>query len=298
VYNGVNVDLGRVEPYGASMAPIFLGTSSWTFAGWRGVFYPDALPQRDALAYYARHFPTVEVNASFYALPAPSTLVRWVEQTPPGFRFALKFPRQISHEKRLAASDAETLAFLDVLRALGPAAGPALLQLPPGLSRATYGRVLASYLDWLAPLVAGLPVAVEVRAHDLMTAAFAQFLAERGLVLALVDRAGTPDLYEIWRSAAPDAAFAYIRWIGDERHGPKGDQAITAPREADLERWAQRLVELVQAGSAVYGYMHNPYEGHSPASVARLQARLAGRVELPPWPPLVDDKPVVQMPLL
>lgn len=273
------------------MAELFLGTSSWTFDGWRGVFYPENLAKGDHLHFYSRRFRTVEVNTSFYGLPTPETLIRWVETVPSGFTFALKFPRQISHDKRLAQSDAETLAFLDVLAALGTAAGPALLQLPPDFSRQRYGLVLANYLDWLAPLASrsGARVAVEVRAADLMTAAFAEFLAARGFALALVDRAGTPDLYEIWNAARGDVGFAYIRWIGDDRHGPSGDREITAPRDEALDLWAARIVALHGQGCDVYGYMHNPYEGHSPASVERLQGRLTEAVTLPVWPPDEDE---------
>lgn len=273
------------------MAELVLGTSSWSFEGWRGVFYPENPAKSDYLAFYARRFRSVEVNTSFYGLPAPDTLVRWVETVPPGFTFALKFPRQISHEKRLAMSDAESLAFLDVLAALGPAAGPALLQLPPDFSRRRYGRVLANYLDWLAPLAAGMRVAVEVRAADLMTEAFATFLAERGFALALVDRVDTPDLYEMWHEARGAVDFAFIRWIGDDRNGPQGDRVITAPRDERLDTWTVRMAALQAEGCNVYGYMHNPYEGHAPASVARLEARLAERVSMPPWPPAGESDP-------
>lgn len=271
------------------MAELVLGTSSWSFEGWRGVFYPETLAKSDYLAFYARRFRSVEVNTSFYGLPAPDTLVRWVETVPLGFTFALKFPRQISHEKRLAMSEAESLAFLDVLAALGPAAGPALLQLPPDFTRRRYGRVLANYLDWLAPLAAGMRVAVEVRAADLMTEAFAIFLAERGFALALVDRVDIPDLYDMWREARGAVDFVFIRWIGDDRNGPQGDRVITAPHDERLDTWATRIAALQAVGCSVYGYMHNPYEGHAPASVVRLEARLAERISMPPWPPAEDN---------
>ena len=181
-----------------------------------------------------------------------------------------------------------SLAFLDALRALGEAAGPAFLQLPPDFTRHTYGRTLAAYLDWLATQISGLRVAVEVRATDLMTAAFAAFLAERGLALVLVDRLGTPDLYDIWlalvaQNKGPD--FAFVRWIGDDKKGPQGDREIRTPRDGDLACWADRLVDLAHRERTVFGYMHNPYEGHSPASVRRLQALLADRLMLPAWPP-------------
>ena len=270
-----------------SLHAVHLGTSSWQFDAWRGVFYPEKLARTRYLPYYTSQFDTVEVNTSFYALPAPSTLVNWVEAAPDGFTFALKFPRSISHDKRLVGCEDETLAFLDALRALGATAGPAFLQLPPDCTRSACGRALAVYLDWLAPLATDLRLAVEVRAADLMTPAFAAFVAERGLALVLVDRLGTPDLYPTWQRAmsargGPD--FAFIRWIGDDRNGPSGDRALQVARDDDLARWAARIAELAATGRAVYGYMHNPYEGHSPASVRRLQAKLAEHGTLRLWP--------------
>jgi len=75
----------------AMTTPFFLGTASWTFPDWRRVFYPDGLADRERLAWYATQANSVEVNTSFYGLPAPSTLVQWVESVPPGFTFSLSF---------------------------------------------------------------------------------------------------------------------------------------------------------------------------------------------------------------
>ncbi len=282
------------------MASVLIGTSSWLFDGWRGVFYPEKLPKADYLSYYALQFPTVEVNTSFYAIPAPATLINWVQSVPPGFTFALKFPRAISHQKKLSGADDETLAFLDALRSLGPAAGPAFLQLPPDFTRKSYGKVLALYLDWLATQATDLRLAVEVRAADLMTPAFAAFLAERSFALVLVERKGTPGLYTTWlqlivdRQAPP---FAFVRWIGDDRHGPQGDREVQTPRDEELARWGLRLTGLAQHGLDVFGYVHNPYEGHSPATVRRLQAQLAQHLPLAPWPP-AGENPDGQLTLL
>ena len=272
---------------GISLHTVHLGTSSWLFDAWRGVFYPEKLARTRYLPFYTGQFDTVEVNTSFYALPAPSTLLNWVASAPAGFTFALKFPRVISHDKRLVDCAEETLAFLDALRALGPMAAPAFLQLPPDCTRRACGRALAAYLDWLAPQAGDLRLAVEVRAADLMTPAFASFIAARGLALVLVDRKGTPDLFPIWQEALAGHAgpdFVFIRWIGDDRGGPSGDRELQVLRDAELATWAARIAGCAAAGKAVYGYMHNPYEGHAPASVRRLQAKLAEHGMLRPWP--------------
>lgn len=273
---------------------IQLGTSSWSFAGWRNVFYPKTLKPDGYLAYYSQRFATVEVNTSFYALPEPKTLIGWAESVPSGFTFALKFPRVISHDKRLVNCENETAALLDALRALGPLAAPAFLQLPPDFTRARAGRELASYLDRLAVARGNCAIAVEVRAADLMTAAFARFLAERGLLLALTGRVGTPDVYDLWAEVGTRTGGAFIRWIGDDRNGPKGDAELSAPQDAKLAQWAARLLALDDAGMTVYGYMHNPYEGHAPASIRRLLGYLGERA--PVWgagapPPQVEAAP-------
>jgi uncharacterized protein YecE (DUF72 family) len=286
---------------------IALGTSSWSFEAWRGVFYPESLAKTEMLAYYARHFPTVEVNTSFYGLPDPGTLIKWVESVPDGFTFALKFPRRISHEKRLVDCESETRGLIDALHALGKCAGPAFLQLPPDFSRKRYGRELAAYIDWLAMWRDGLPMAVEVRAKDLMTEHFARFLAERGIAFVLADRKGTPDLFDIWAEVGATTRLAMIRWIGDDRNGPQGDREVSAPQDEKLDEWARRLTALEDLGMVTFGYVHNPYEGHSPATVRRLLARLGERAM--DWPPASstlptsalpeeDDDAATQMPLL
>ncbi|MEZ4866845.1 MAG: DUF72 domain-containing protein [Caldilineaceae bacterium] len=285
------------------MAKLNLGTSSWQFDEWRGVFYPDGLARPRYLPYYATQFNSVEVNTSFYGIPKPATLINWVESVPAGFTFCLKFPRAITHEKRLMDCEQETLIFLDVIRALGEAAGPGLLQFPPDFSRQHYGRTLALYLDWLATELKGVRVGVEVRAQDLMTPAFAAFLAERGMVYTLVARAGTPDAFDLWwelveMQRTPN--FALVRWIGDDKNGPTDNDRLVAPRDEELTLWAQRLAQLCAAEIATFGYMHNPYEGHSPASIRRLQERIAPLCPLPTWPPpgmVLDEEPPAQMSL-
>lgn len=272
-----------------------LGTASWTFPDWRGTFYPEGLPDGERLAFYATQFNSVEVNTSFYGLPAPSTLIQWVESVPPGFTFALKAPRLITHEQRLQGCAQEVRAYLDVLRSLGPAAAPGFFQFPPSFTRQREGRTLARFLDWLAPLLEGLTIAVEVRAPDLMTLAFARFLAERGMALVVVERTGTPDLYDVWQAqwALPQAPkVLFLRLIGNDREKLPHDRTIQRPQDELLDKWAARIAQALDAGVHVYCYVHNPFEGHSPATVRRLRARIHALHPLPAWsPPMVKPPP-------
>ena len=78
-----------------------LGTSGWSYQGWREMFYPKGLPPREWLSFYAQHFNTVEINMTFYRFPKAHILKGWLEKTPPGFKFTLKANRQITHRKKL-----------------------------------------------------------------------------------------------------------------------------------------------------------------------------------------------------
>lgn len=267
---------------------LHIGTSSWNFKEWRDVFYPATVATSDQLTYYAGQFNTVEVNTSFYALPKPETLIGWVEQVPPGFTFALKVPQEISHRKRLTDCRADMLAYLDAVRSLGTLAAPGFLQLPPSFTRTNGGRVLADFLDWLPSVMDGVRLAVEVRSPDLMTPAFAQFLAERGLILVVAIQDGDPDLFPVWQDLlqAEDASrICFVRWIGNRDRNALDNRTLTDPRDETLALWAERIQWLLEQEIELFGYMHNPFEGHSPASVRRLFERLAPRVALPQWPP-------------
>lgn len=144
--------------------PLFLGCPVWACPAWVGSFFtPDAKP-RDYLKQYSSVFNTVEGNSTFYALPSRDTARRWTKETPDGFRFSLKFPRAISHDKQLISAEAETATFLDLLSILNDAdrLGPTFLQLGPTFDR----RQFESLRRYLESLPRELPFAVEVRHRD------------------------------------------------------------------------------------------------------------------------------------
>jgi uncharacterized protein YecE (DUF72 family) len=113
----------------------FIGTSGYSYKEWKGSFYPEKLPAKEMLAYYAERFSTVEINNTFYRMPAPSVLESWAAQVPENFRFALKAPQVITHLKRLKDVEEPTERFLQVAAVLKKRLGPLLFQLPPNFKK-------------------------------------------------------------------------------------------------------------------------------------------------------------------
>ena len=114
---------------------LLTGTSGFAYKEWKGIFYPVDLKTADMLAYYAGQFPTVEINNTFYRMPAASVVAGWAGQVPDGFTFVLKAPQKITHFKRLKDAGDEMDYFCTIARGLGAALGPVLIQLPPNMKR-------------------------------------------------------------------------------------------------------------------------------------------------------------------
>jgi uncharacterized protein YecE (DUF72 family) len=114
---------------------LHVGTSGYSYKEWKGSFYPEKIPAKDMLRYYAERLSTVEINATFYRMPQPSMLENWKEQVPATFRFSLKASQRITHFKRLKETDQETKYFLDTATVLGDQLGVVLVQLPPNMKK-------------------------------------------------------------------------------------------------------------------------------------------------------------------
>lgn len=116
---------------GARKLNVYCGTSGFSYAEWKGSFYPEKLPNKDMLGFYAAKLPSVEINNTFYRMPRKSVLEGWASQTPDKFRFTIKASRRITHFKKLKDA-ADLLEYLlGGLSALGTRKGPVLFQLPP-----------------------------------------------------------------------------------------------------------------------------------------------------------------------
>jgi uncharacterized protein YecE (DUF72 family) len=114
---------------------LHVGTSGYAYKEWKGSFYPEDLPAKDMLRFYAQHFRAVEINNTFYRLPKPSVLQAWAEQVPADFKFALKAPQRITHFQRLKGAASTLKDFLKVASTLKSQLGPLLFQLPPNMKK-------------------------------------------------------------------------------------------------------------------------------------------------------------------
>ena len=114
---------------------LYVGTSGYSYKEWKGSFYPEKIPAKEMLSYYAGRLSTVEINATFYRMPQKSMLENWKEQVPPAFRFSLKAPQRVTHFKRLKETEAETKYFFETAETLGDQLGVVLFQLPPNMKK-------------------------------------------------------------------------------------------------------------------------------------------------------------------
>jgi uncharacterized protein YecE (DUF72 family) len=114
---------------------LWVGTSGYSYKEWKGTFYPERLPAKEMLRYYAQRFQTVEINNTFYRLPSAPMLARWAEEVPERFVFVLKASRRITHDYKLKNVDESVAYFLTTVSVLGERLGPVLFQLPPALKK-------------------------------------------------------------------------------------------------------------------------------------------------------------------
>jgi uncharacterized protein YecE (DUF72 family) len=224
----------------------FVGTSGYSHKEWKGKFYPEKLPQKEWLAYYAERYSTVEINSSFYALPSKSTVESWIEQTPKTFRFVLKAPQSITHRKRLANAEAETDRFLAVASILKDRNAPLLFQLPPNLKK-DVPRLdgLLAFVDRRAK------VAFEFRHESWFDTEVFDCLRAHSCALCVadVDDVPPPDL-------ASSADWGYVR-LRREDYSDK-----------ELEEWIEKLKS--QAWDETYVFFKHEETASGPKYASRF----------------------------
>lgn len=282
---------------GQSMS-FYIGCAIWAYKGWVGDFFPSRTSPAQFLRLYAQTFTTVEVNATFYSIPAVTMLQRWGEETPDGFQFCPKLPRNITHEGFLRPKIEAAKAFIALMQNINIGQkhrlGPLLMQLPPSY-RPQFFPDLEAFL--LAIQDCGVSIALEVRHREWFLPAHEKrlnaLLTELALGRVLLD---TRPIYE-----APDnpqlqserkkpkvplhpvttASFSLIRYISHP------DRSFNEPF---MRFWHPYLQEWLHQGKDIYLFVHCPIEEHSPKNAAFFHQLLSEEgLLLPPLPRQPND---------
>jgi len=253
-----------------------IGTMSFTDPAWSGPFYPDALKPGQWLEYYSRHYNAVELDTTFYAIPPPDRVRRWRDTTPADFRFCLKTPRSITHDRPLSAGAGEMLQFLDVCRVFEDKLGVVLIQFPPAFTADNFAAVE----QFIEALPRDMSYAIELRHRSWGTLNLLQMLHDRGVAFVSAEYASRPS------RVFATAEFLYVRWIGVHDRYATHDREQADVTEA-LAWWRQAIAAALPKVKAVWGFFNNDYAGYSPATANRFK-RLIG---LPAKEPTQDKTP-------
>jgi uncharacterized protein YecE (DUF72 family) len=243
----------------ANPGRLLLGTQGFSFDDWVGPFYPAGTSKSDYLEAYARQFPSVEIDSTFYAAPRESVVHGWRQRTPPGFVFSAKFPRLITHDKKLDRADVDAAAFVARMKFLREKLGVLTLQFAYDFTPDLFDR-LDSFLGRLPD---GPRYAVEVRNRAWLEADFGEMLSQHNVALVLQDLHYMPKLDWV------TADFVMIRWLGRRKDIGVFDR-VQLDRTEELAGWATRVQAFLDEGLDVYGYFNNHYAGHSPSSVRQF----------------------------
>jgi uncharacterized protein YecE (DUF72 family) len=226
---------------------IHIGTSGWHYKHWLGVFYPPKLPGKEMLGFYSQHFPTVEINNSFYHLPLETTFDQWRQTTPNDFLFAVKGSRFITHMKKLTEPSRSTRRFFAGAHRLKEKLGPILFQLPP-----RWHLNLARLSEFLEALPAKQQYTFEFRDESWQVAEVYDLLRSHNAAFCIYDLSGKETPLEI------TADFTYVRF-----HGPAEARYAGSYSTQALRTWAKRLRDWQKRLKNVYVYFNNDVGGHA-----------------------------------
>ncbi len=269
-------------------ANLHLGTSSWSTTDWYDVFYPSEIQPNEFIGYYAGHYNTVEIDATFYRQPSPAMVENWARRTPEGFIFAAKVPQVITHEKYLVDCQNEITNFLKVMARLGDKLGPLLFQFPY-VAKKKAGEEYQTGDDFrqrLKKFLSTLPTsefrfAVEVRNSHWVKPALVDLLRDHHVALTLSCYYTMPSLHKLQTELdVVTADFSYVRFLGHhqrmdtlidklmkEEGKEKQWNELIVDRADEMSRWIGSLRELVERNIDIYIYFNNHYAGFAPGSI-------------------------------
>jgi uncharacterized protein YecE (DUF72 family) len=230
---------------------LLVGTSGYSYKEWKGSFYPEKIPAKEMLSYYAGRLSTVEINATFYRMPQKSMLENWKEQVPPTFRFSLKAPQRVTHFKRLKETEDETKYFFETAETLGDQLGVVLFQLPPNMK-----KDLPRLETFLQQLPATPRAAFEFRHPTWFDDDVLEVLKGRNLALVVSD---TDDMPTMHIDKTADWGYLRLRRVNYS--------------EENLSEWMGRINQ--QRWSDTFVFFKHEDEGTGPKLAAQF-LQLAG----------------------
>ncbi|ALF51793.1 hypothetical protein ACX27_01325 [Nostoc piscinale CENA21] len=267
----------------------FIGCAVWAYKGWVGELYPPGTRATDFLRLYSRRLTTVEGNTTFYAVPNQETVSRWVAETPPGFEFCLKLPRDITHKGLLQPNISAALKFLEGMQPLGKRLGPMFVQLPPNYPAKLIDDLTAFLEAWPRETV---PLALEVRHLDWFKEPYSSqltaLLENLGVGRVLLDSRpiyngeDDPQLQSERRKPklplqfSVTAPFSLIRFIS---------HPTLSENQQFMAEWVTQIQQWLQTGTKIYFFVHCPLEERSPHNARHFQQLLEqSGVPVPPLP--------------
>jgi uncharacterized protein YecE (DUF72 family) len=267
----------------------FIGCAVWAYKGWVGELYPPGTRATEFLHLYSRRLTTVEGNTTFYAVPNRETVSRWAEQTPPGFEFCLKLPRDITHKGLLQPHIPAALKFFEVMQPLGKRLGPIFAQLPPSYAPELIDDLANFLAAWPRDIA---PLALEVRHLDWFqepyTSQLTALLQELGVGRVLLDSrpiyAGDDDPQLTSERRKPKlpvqfsvtAPFSLIRFISHPN---------LPENQPFMQEWVTQIQTWLQTEVRIYFFVHCPLEERSPHTARHFQQLLEqSGVPIPPLP--------------
>jgi len=247
----------RPRPTGS----VHIGTSGWHYKHWVGPFYPPKMPPSEMLRFYLKRFDTVEINNSFYRLPAATAIEGWCRQTPPNFCFAVKASRYITHNRKLNDPVNTVEKFTSVIEKLRQRLGPILFQLPPHWKL---------NLERLEQFLEGLPkhhrYVFEFRNPTWNVSEVYELLNRYNAAYCVYELAGFQSPIQI------TADFAYVRL-----HGPGANKYQGHYTEQTLRTWAARIEAWRNELKHIFVYFDNDQAAYAPKNALELKRLLEGK---------------------
>lgn len=232
---------------------IYIGTSGWSYKHWRGTFYPNEIKVKDHFSYYLKNFNTVEINNTFYRLPAEETFLNWKKTVPEDFIFVIKANRFITHIKKMHDPETTLASFMDHVKLLGKKLGPILFQLPP---------FMKCNLPLLESFLAALPkkyrYVFEFRNSDWYRPEVYDALKKYNCAFCIYELAGHTAPSQI------TANFVYLRL-----HGP-GNKYQGSYSDEALQTWAHECLKWAETKD-VFVYFDNDEQGYAAFNALKLR---------------------------